>query len=175
MFTATNGHTFCLATSREMFNAIQGPHSGFFLHDNLVYEEINRASGQKAWHIDEPCQVPAFANALLRDIIINHLLGDENIWAAPANLRIGTSSPRWNSVAMHAGLWNEQLRSKFSKREPRPPKKQRATRPLFDQRIAFPLLQSLFSPAADSILILILIPQTKKKEQAEKRTERNKD
>ena len=71
-----------------MFNAIQGPHSGFFLHDDLVYEEINRASGQKAWHIDEPCQVPAFANALLRDIIINHLLGDENIWAAPANLRM---------------------------------------------------------------------------------------
>jgi hypothetical protein len=41
---------------------------------------------------------------------------------------IDSSSPRWNSVALHATLWNERWRVQRTHRQRRPPKNSRAKR-----------------------------------------------
>lgn len=91
MLSTGGGHEFYVASSREVFESVMGAVSGFFLVGDNVYSKISRAAGQKTWCLQEPCQLPGAAAALVREIIKAKLLGEDDLWAAPRGLSMNSA------------------------------------------------------------------------------------
>ena len=78
-----------MALSKELFDSVRGPHSGFYKSDGRVVERIDIHGGQKSWMLSEPCALPDVANKIVSNVIQHELLGDgEQVWYAPSDLRM---------------------------------------------------------------------------------------
>ena len=83
-----NDHVFCVAKDEASFNSVNESHSGIYMQDEHAFFKISPKASQKGWAVDEALVMPEPACLVLHAIIMNNLIGDDDVNFAPKTLKM---------------------------------------------------------------------------------------